>query len=545
MATGFETSCVDYEEYPRNLIYKTSYGGVLKAYAARIETTEPPFLTQDPQEVEIHFRDWNEQTRRFCDHKITGEDSLRAHLGDLTRVDLSTGKLVGSCTTKSDPKCRFIFLHAELSTKPLKITPRLLKRLFTFHQVMPSLIEFLSVFGHPPHMKELGYSGFYDQTVLSPRASTATSTQQPQPNQQQRRANTAQHIVSTAHKRTGPAVASLGRSGRQFQLCYNLKRVARTKGEAGDEVADQRWSIQQNEFYHQFDVEKGTMLFMNAKGRLDDYRDQVRELTGGEGGQPEDLDLSTREERFRSSLMVHLMNCNWANDDWRGYMNYLEEAVEEETRYIVTGPWLSDETTPESLQTAQRYQEKISHASMVIEANIEIMTSLRTFYAGLAKNKDFDMKVQCAEAISMFVQQINDMIHAFQGQKRRAKLLMDITENRKILLLQKLQGRATKKMEDLTTMSYREAIVMKIITAGTFVFLPATFVSTFFSTDVVKFQNTPNGKTSYSSIALERWIEIAIPLTLLTLALGVIAFLLADKRRKRLSSVYDESKKNP
>lgn len=44
-------------------MYKTSYGGVLAAYESRIETTELPFLTQDPQEVEIHFRDWDDQTR--------------------------------------------------------------------------------------------------------------------------------------------------------------------------------------------------------------------------------------------------------------------------------------------------------------------------------------------------------------------------------------------------------------------------------------------------------------------------------------------------
>lgn len=71
------------------------------------------------------------------------------------------------------------------------------------------------------------------------------------------------------------------------------------------------------------------MLCINAKGRLNDYRSQVLELTGGANGQPEDLSFTTREECFRSSLIVHLMNCNWATDDWRGYINYLEEAVVE------------------------------------------------------------------------------------------------------------------------------------------------------------------------------------------------------------------------
>ena len=128
----------------------------------------------------------------------------------------------------------------------------------------------------------------------------------------------------------GPAVSVLGRSGRQYQLCYNLKRVARTKGTARDEFSDQTWSVQQSEFHHQFDIVEGTALWVNAKGRLGDYRDQVLELTGGVTGRSEDLSFKTREDCFHSSLTVHLMNCHWATDDWRGYINYLEEAVDKQ-----------------------------------------------------------------------------------------------------------------------------------------------------------------------------------------------------------------------
>jgi hypothetical protein len=76
----------------------------------------------------------------------------------------------------------------------------------------------------------------------------------------------------------------------------------------------------------------------------------------------------------------------------------------------------------------------MSNASVSIEANIEVTTSLRTFYAELATNRKIDMGVQCAEAIDAFVRQTNDMIHSFQWQKRRAKFLFDTMENRKILV---------------------------------------------------------------------------------------------------------------
>lgn len=103
-------------------------------------------------------------------------------------------------------------------------------------------------------------------------------------------------------------------------------------------------------------------------------------------------------------------------------------------------------------------------------------------------------------------------------------------------ILQHLQGQATEATLNLTYMSYKEAIIMRIITIVTLVFLPATFVSvrkshqsshtrlnalqTFFSTDVIKFQ-TDNGNASFSEQALFRWLEVTLPLSVITLGVGM------------------------
>jgi hypothetical protein len=100
----------------------------------------------------------------------------------------------------------------------------------------------------------------------------------------------------------------------------------------------------------------------------------------------------------------------------------------------VIGQWLNDEFTPATLQAVQRYEEKTNVAIMVLDANIEVLTALRAFYENLGSNKDFGLKDQCAEAILGFLQQLGDMIHIFQGQRRRVKLLVDVTENRKNLV---------------------------------------------------------------------------------------------------------------
>jgi hypothetical protein len=207
----------------------------------------------------------------------------------------------------------------------------MLKRLFSYHQVMPAMIEFLSVFAQPPQKRELGFSGFFEQVTLSHRNTVAMATGAIQ----QVTANSKQPLTTRSGVPIGPVVSALGRSGRHYQMCYNLKRVARTKGDAKSSIDNQNWSIQQNEFHHQFDVSEGTALWISAKGGLNDYRQEVLELTGGtQGAKPEDLFFDSRDKSFASSLTVHLMNCHWASQDWRGYIRYLEDAIEQKVSFF-------------------------------------------------------------------------------------------------------------------------------------------------------------------------------------------------------------------
>jgi hypothetical protein len=79
-----------------------------------------------------------------------------------------------------------------------------------------------------------------------------------------------------------------------------------------------------------------------------------------------------------------------------------------------------------------------------------------------------------------------------------------------------------------------DAVAMKVITVITLVYLPMTFVSTFFSTDVVKYQpdggSAPGDTASAASrvlvpdqeqismLALRRFFTISIPLMVFTFA---------------------------
>ena len=170
----------------------------------------------------------------------------------------------------------------------------MLTRIFSYHQVMPCYLDFIFVFGLSKNARELRFSGFREQLSLKTSASN-------------------------------PAIPSLGRSGRSFQLCYNLKGVARISMETPIE-----WSIRQVAIHHQFDVSEGTALWIITKGDLE-IKDRVKALTGKEG-RAEDRAFDSPAQCLKSSLAVHLLNCSWSTEDWRWYIQHLEDAIDDEVR---------------------------------------------------------------------------------------------------------------------------------------------------------------------------------------------------------------------
>jgi hypothetical protein len=170
---------------------------------------------------------------------------------------------------------------------------------------MSGFLEFISIFGEKNvknEARDLRYSGFREQITFNISAKTF-------------------------------AVPSLGRSGRQFQLCYNIKSViCKDDSNANVALADKQWSIRQGAFHHQFDIEEGTTLWIVCHGRKD-IKERIQQLTG-KTGKPEDRDFSNTSQCFKSSLAVHLVYCHWSTEGWRLYVQWLEEVIEEKVSVI-------------------------------------------------------------------------------------------------------------------------------------------------------------------------------------------------------------------
>lgn len=497
----FEQSILNALEYPKNLLPKSTlvYHSTLKSYRQRLDDIATDlFLTPGEDNIdndfEVCFRELNTANGKDVDKRnVHSPAETTRWLG----IDVSPDSNIGRKSvqlTKMDPRSRFIYIYAENSRDKLKITRDALTLIMTFFQVMPAYLDFMFVFGAQSEARDLRFSGFREQTCLR------TSTR-------------------------GHQLDLLGRSGRHFQICYNLKGVS-FKKKNEENIKLNEWSIRQAAFYHQFDVEFGTSLWIVTKGRLD-IQQRYKELTGKDG-RLEDKSFGSRDESFRSNLAVHLLYCSWSTEDWRWYIRWLEDVIDIETSMAVYGPrgpgYAHRIYRPFHLQDMQYWQDKTNEAVMVLESNVDVIVALRRYYIALMDNSEFPdgLKRGCGGDVTAFAAHLDEIRNDFKMQTSRVRLLANIISDRKELVLQHLQGQAAERTEQLNRNLEREAVVMRIITIVTLFYLPATFVSTFFSTDVIKYQNQGDGENApgtgtFSPVALKRWLQVTLPLTALTM----------------------------
>ncbi|KAF2400194.1 hypothetical protein EJ06DRAFT_420307 [Trichodelitschia bisporula] len=403
---------------------------------------------------------------------------------------------------------------------PLEITRKMMTRIFTYHQVMPSYLDFVLVFGSQNEFQDLRVSGFREQVLLAP----------------------PERALS---------IPGFGRSGCQYQLCYNLKSVGEVTPEDGPEVPAEarQWNIRQAAFHHQFDVLEGTAVWIVTESQHD-VQDLVKEMAG-ELLNKDPKAFSTLGDCFRTSLSTHLLCCQWAAGEWRWYIQWIEGLVHQEIRLGNTSAEFRGRRnvrnyTTDNLQNLQFYEDRTKEIGMVLESNVDVMSSLRSFYEGLLGNRDVSLGQGAYNDVRSFAAQVNDVAHDLNVQIKRAQLLATQIADGKRLVLQHLQSQATERIERLTQSSLRlagethkmgpssqkESLLMRVVAIVVLIFLPATFVSTFFSTDVVRYQPV-DGSGSFSRLALQMWFAVAIPLIFLSLSAGCFGLLYAKRKQRR------------
>ena len=166
----------------------------------------------------------------------------------------------------------------------------------SYHQIMPSFLDFVFSFGKQRHAKDFHFVGFRHDTRLS-------------------------------GPEKGIAIPALGRSGRILQLCYSLRSV-----EASPVQENWPWSIRGTATHHSFDFETGRASWVIVKGEGGaSMKERIMTETSNHGGQMP-YKFGSRDQAFASSMSTHLLLCNWSAENWRWYINYMEEQVQAITR---------------------------------------------------------------------------------------------------------------------------------------------------------------------------------------------------------------------
>ncbi|KAK7911646.1 hypothetical protein PG985_014127 [Apiospora marii] len=482
--SAFAESYYAFEKYPLKLVLRESYGALeSRTIRRRLLERAPDLFVADPDTL-IRVKDVTDDGKA-AKTNLCSDDDLKRWLGDNSFPDpLNPAARCGEIATKKDPRCRFISLVNDSVTFPLKITLKSLQRLLSYHQVSPVFLDFLDVYGSPSAVdRELRFSSFRTETCL-------------------------------VDAEAGSIVDGLRRSGRRYQMCYNLKSVVEKRS------TEQTWKIRQSAFHHQFDVGTGTQLWI-----FGDPHEAIKErIANSISDQRNHLSkFDSVSSSFKTSLDVHLDIGRWSMTGWRKHIASLEERVEK----LKSDFFFMDQQSPvdtDPLLVVQEYEDKTNETIMALESNADNLESLSRFYADLVHDENFPTieRGACTKAVKKACSQIRELVYETRMQVRRANILVKTIADRKTILI---QSKAASRAEGLSASMWRQAessayetIAMRAITVVTLLYLPPTFVSTLFSTDIVKYQGDdgPFGAEMFSGMALQRWLQVSLPLMLIT-----------------------------
>ncbi|ETS77789.1 hypothetical protein PFICI_09851 [Pestalotiopsis fici W106-1] len=522
LPNAFSESYAQFDQYPLNIIRRDAHGTPMLSRIHDRLQERTPYLFIDDHNTNVAIADVLSDGR-VDRRKLYSDVEIKKWLGDASY----TGSSDISIATKKDPRCRFVFLLLDSVTSPLPVSAKSVARLMTYHQVSPDFFDFLDAYGAPLAINtELRFNAFRTEIYLA----------DPEP---------------------GAILPELGRSGRHYQINYSLKSVNRKEWMKESQPGRSLWQIRQTAIHHQLDVGSGAQFWMFADphGAL---RDRITDVFPDQPNHGQKLDSLSAS--FKTSLEIQLHLVRWSTEGWQLYIKHLEETVAQViSRLILSNPDQRTHLRTEELMHAQAYEDTINECIITLESNADNMSSLDTFYTSLVKQEDFpnSERHSCEKEVQKFTSRLHQLVYDAKMQIRRTKLLAKVMADRKLMFVQllqvQLQARSADRAARLSATMWRqaeetshEAIAMRVITVITLLYLPPTFVSTLFSTDIVKYQGD-NGDLNhdmFSFLALKRFLQVTMPLMVLTftVAFGWVWYerIRGKERTARLEKEYPD-----
>ncbi|OTA62685.1 hypothetical protein K449DRAFT_394744 [Hypoxylon sp. EC38] len=514
-------------------------------------------------------------------------------------------------------------IQSKHSRARLEVSQQDLTYLLSYHQVMPHFLDLLFTCGRQEKLRDFHYTAFRHENYLH---------------------------------RGGPDLKNLfkieriGRSGQQIQQCYNLHSVERTESEWG-------WSIRQTVLYHSFDIETGKSFWIFIKGN-NTIENRIRMATDSRRS----TTMAANSHRtltgsFGASLAGHTHIMEWCGEQWRWYINEMEDRLRNKAKIAVladvdhlVGPTMipapsrpgtlmpprspqatlatssptslsilrtsftrfssfsKTEKSPtigewdiahpnhtsniveepeeiddngdnddanlermfsfEKLQDLHQTGEHMQEALMVLKQNRNIIKEIREHYSTMLDSDDFPAEIRdgCRLQVAKFSQRALSIEKDLEVQQSRLETLNILLEDRSNLFYSIQQyasmqaskhfaknaqastdftmamtakmNHMTEKMHDIALKTGHQTVSMHVITVFTLIFLPGTFLATFFSSGILRWYDSEdklaNSKYSWDmkKDRLSLYLKIVIPMMVLIILGWLILYFKSKTQRK-------------
>ena len=302
-------------------------------------------------------------------------------------------------------------------------------RILSYHQVMPSFLDFVFSFGEQHRAKDFYFCGFRSES----------------------RMNGSGALLRMPAKH---------RSGRELRCCYSLRSV-----ETSTSQSHWPWSIRQCAVYHSYDVESEVATWIVVKANKL-FKSRVKAL------RKESLTRTTESpeletSKLQDSLEVHLLIASWSAENWRWYINFLEGRLQQISnskltesmdytsarrelaafKHRKTGTWSptkeneydeeEDESTSfQQLQKVHFLDEKANEALLIVEADLDVLLNVHKFYGEASKDLRNDRRPgDCRHGeVAAFQSQLSLIRSELSTHKQRLQALLRLLEGRKSLV---------------------------------------------------------------------------------------------------------------
>ena len=587
--------CSDWSQYPKRLLSP----GVAQPYTLRDLsqrlTLEASRLFCRPGSAKLVIVRYDSAQNTITDERLTTLFELQQHVPCAARFG------------QDYSLCHWAFIEAYSFRDVLDISRDMMLYLCSFFQIMPAFVEFMLPFGRKLHDYDFHFSAFRPDVRIDPKAGRGRFDE-------------------------------VNRSGQDFQLCYNLKSVEHKEGQ------DWPWSFRQAAVSHSFDVGSGCSNWIILKAQPN-IRQRITEVLGTAVNRNQDV-YRQKAANFAHSLDCHIVLADWCVENWRWYIKYFEERLDqateraildritrgspgtvvdsnqapnmtsqplfprnrtwtgrlgrtltgirrnttqgqiqaptplqpltqppativyedpeelppgmEKSQHDMTSVQSKDMFRIDDLQSAQYLETKANETVLVIRSNIGIITHLGQFYEDIGKSQHLApallrqvpgglppqaTKAEIDNAICEFVRHLAELRSELENHRDRMQTIVKLATDRKNLLYSLVEyqnmeantafakeaqisagrmERMTQDMQNLTRKTALETVLMRVITLVTLLFLPATFVSTLMSAQIVFFHKEDDGiRSGNTSLgALKLFVCLTATLTMATLTGG-------------------------